>query len=88
VFGLQGGALHSLTARIVNVNLSTNIGDVTGTAVATLTDTAGTVALSGELVLSATASGTLQSADPPLGANCPIPAGSKIGAVSMSANVS
>lgn len=88
-FGLQGGALHTLTATIVNANnLSTNIGDVTGTPTATLTDTAGTVTLSGDLVLSTAASGTLSQAAPPLGADCPIPAGSKIGAVTMTADVS
>lgn len=87
-FGLQGGALHTLTATIVNANnLSTNIGDVTGTPAKTLTDTVGTVTLSGDLVLSQAASGTLSSNQAPLGADCAIPAGSKIGAVSMTANV-
>ena len=88
VFGLQGGALHTLTATIVNANnLSTNIGSVTGTPVATLTDGPGSVALSGELLLSDAASGTLSQNAPPLGADCPIPAGSKIGAITMDARV-
>ena len=88
-FGLQGGALHTLTATIVNANnLATTIGSVTGTPVAQLTDSAGGVTLSGELLLSEQASGTLSQAQPPLGADCPIPPGSKIGAVTMTANVS
>ena len=93
VFGLQGGAVHSLTATIVNANnLSTNIGTVTGTPVATLTDGPGSVALSGDLVLSEAAASTLatKSGPPPqpqVGADCPIPAGSKIGAITMDARV-
>jgi hypothetical protein len=88
VFGLQGGALHTLTATIVNANnLSTNIGSVTGTPAATLTDGPGSVALTGELLLSEAASGTLSQNAPPLGADCPIPAGSKIGSIVMDARV-
>jgi hypothetical protein len=88
VFGLQGGALHTLTATIVNANnLSTNIGSVTGTPTKTLTDGPGKVALTGELLLSEAASGTLSQKAPPLGADCPIPPGSKIGSIVMDADV-
>jgi hypothetical protein len=86
-FGFSPGN-NSLTAFIVNANGKLPIGTVVGTPVATLTDTGGSVALNnGSLNLSESASGTLSQAAPPLGADCPIPAGSKIGAINMTANV-
>ncbi|HEX8645712.1 MAG TPA: hypothetical protein VF715_02350 [Thermoleophilaceae bacterium] len=91
-FGFSGGR-QSLKALIVNLNNAVDIGDVTGTPSANLTDGPGKVTLQGELVLSAQASGTLSSKSPPpgqgpqVGADCPIPAGSKIGAVLLDADV-
>ncbi len=87
VFGF-GPPQNTLTAFVVNANNSLPIGTVSGTPTATLTDTGGSVALSGgSLNLSDTAAGTLAQKDPPLGADCPIPAGSKIGSVNMTAQV-
>lgn len=87
VFGF-GPPTNTLTAFVVNANNSLPIGTVTGTPVATLTDTGGTVSLNGgTLNLSDAASGTLSQSAPPLGADCPIPAGSKIGAINMNAQV-
>lgn len=87
VFGF-GGATQTLTALVVRANNNLPIGTVVGTLVATLTDTGGSVALNnGSLNLSDAASGTLSQTAPPLGADCPIPAGSKIGAINMSAQV-
>jgi hypothetical protein len=91
-FGFAGNR-QSLKALIVNLANSVDIGDVTGTPTANLTDGPGKVVLQGELVLSPQASGTLSSKSPPpgqgpqVGADCPIPAGSKIGAVSLEADV-
>ncbi len=83
-----GPPQHSLTAFVVNANNALPIGTVTGTLAANLTDTGGTVSLSGgSLNLSEAASGTLSQPNPPLGADCQIPPGSKIGAVAMTANV-
>ena len=83
-----GPPQHSLTAFVVNANNALPIGTVTGTLAANLTDTGGVVSLSGgSLNLSEAASGTLSSPNPPLGADCNIPPGSKIGAVAMTANV-
>jgi hypothetical protein len=87
VFGFSPGA-NSLTAFVVNSNNNLPIGTVVGTPVAALTDTGGSVSLTnGSLNLSDAAAGTLSQAAPPLGADCPIPAGSKIGAINMTANV-
>jgi hypothetical protein len=87
VFGF-GPPPFSLTAFVEASNSSLPIGTVTGNLSATLTDTGGTVNLtSGSLNLSDAASGTLSQSQPPLGADCNIPAGSKIGAVNMTANV-
>ena len=87
-FGFSPGSF-TLTAFVVNSNSSLPIGTVTGTLAANLTDSGGTVSLSGgSLNLSDAAAGTLSQAMPPLGADCPIPAGSKIGSVAMTANVS
>ena len=87
VFGF-GPPPFSLTAFVVNSNNNLPIGTVTGNLAATLTDTGGTVNLTnGSLNLSDAAAGTLSQSQPPLGADCPIPAGSKIGAVTMTANV-
>ena len=87
VFGF-GPPPFSLTAFVVNSNNNLPIGTVTGNLAATLTDTGGTVNLTdGSLNLSDAASGTLSQSQPPLGADCPIPAGSKIGSVAMTANV-
>jgi hypothetical protein len=87
VFGFNPSGA-TLNAFIKNINTSAPIGTVTGTVTATLTDGAGTVSLAGgQLVLSDTASGNLSQAAPPLGADCNIPSGSKIGAVSMTAQV-
>ena len=91
-FGFAGNR-QSLKALIVNLSNSVDIGDVTGTPTSTLTDGPGKVNLQGELVLSPAASGTLSSKSPPpgqgpqVGADCPIPAGSKIGAVTLEADV-
>ena len=83
-----GPPQNTLTAFVVNANNNLPIGTVTGTPVGTLTDTGGSVSLTGgTLVLSDAASGTLSQSAPPLGADCPIPAGSKIGAINMSAQV-
>jgi hypothetical protein len=87
VFGF-GPPVNTLTALVVNANNNLPIGTVTGTPVATLTDTGGSVSLQGgSLNLSDAASGTLSQSAPPLGADCPIPAGSKIGAINMTAQV-
>ena len=84
-----GNPPFALNAFIKNINNSTVIGTVTGDLNKNLTADAGAVTLSGgALVLSEQASGTLSSSAPPLGADCPIPPGSKIGAVTMTANVS
>ena len=90
-FGFAGNR-QSLKALIVNLNNSVDIGDVTGVPSATLTDGSGTVTLNGELVLSEQASGTLSQKSPPppapqVGADCPIPPGSKIGSVALQADV-
>jgi hypothetical protein len=78
----------SLTAFVVNSNNNLPIGTVTGDLTKTLTAEGGTVNLAnGSLNLSDAAAGTLSQAAPPLGANCQIPAGSKIGAVNMTATV-
>ena len=83
-----GPPQNTLTAFVVNANNNLPIGTVTGTPVATLTDTGGSVSLqNGSLNLSDPASGTLSQKEPPLGADCPIPAGSKIGAINMTAQV-
>jgi hypothetical protein len=88
VFGFGPAPPYSLTAFVVNSNNNLPIGTVTGDLVATLTDTGGSVALNnGSLNLSDAAAGTLSQAAPPLGADCPIPAGSKIGSIAMSAQV-
>lgn len=89
VFGFQGaGNPISLAGFIQNLNLSTSIGTVVGgTPAATLTDGPGSVSLVGDLQLSDAASANLSQAAPPLGADCPIPAGSKIGRATMSATV-
>ena len=77
-----------LRALVVNLNLPSPIGTVTGSVVPTnMSDTGGSLQLVGDLVLSETSSTLLASKDPPIGADCPIPAGSKIGAVSMNATV-
>jgi hypothetical protein len=87
VFGF-GPPQNTLTAFVVNANNALPIGTVTGTLAANLTDTGGVVSLSGgSLNLSDAASGTLSQSQPPLGADCPIPPGSKIGAVNMTAQV-
>jgi hypothetical protein len=86
-FGFSPGAF-TLTAFVVNSNNNLPIGTVTGNLAANLTDTGGTVSLGGgSLNLSDAAAGTLSQSQPPLGADCPIPAGSKIGAVAMTASV-
>jgi hypothetical protein len=73
---------------VVNSNSALPIGTVTGTLAANLTDTGGTVSLTGgSLNLSDAASGTLSQPQPPLGADCNIPAGSVIGSVAMQASV-
>lgn len=83
-----GQSPFDLKAFVKNLNNAISIGTVTGTLAATLTDTGGSVALSnGSLNLSALASGNLSSNVPPNGADCPIPEGSKIGAVSSVINV-
>ena len=88
VFGF-GPPPFSLTAFVVNSNNNLPIGTVTGDLSKTLTEEGGSVTLSnGSLNLSDAASGTLSQSAPPLGADCPIPAGSKIGAVNMTAAVS
>jgi len=76
-----------LSSFVKNISNRSPTGNVTGTIVNNLTATGGTVTLQGELVLLDAASVLLSSNQPPLGADCPIPAGSKIGAVSMTANV-
>jgi hypothetical protein len=76
-----------LSSFVKNLNLRSPTGTVTGTLVPQLNEGGGTVSLSGDLVLSDAAALLLSSKDPPIGADCPIPAGSKIGRVSMSANV-
>jgi hypothetical protein len=87
VFGFSPGA-YSLTAFVTNSNNNLPIGTVTGTLEKNLTAEAGTVTLSnGALNLSDAASGTLSQNQPPLGADCPIPAGSKIGSLNSSINV-
>jgi hypothetical protein len=87
VFGF-GPPQNTLVAFVVNANNSLPIGTVSGTPTANLTDTGGSVSLTGgTLNLSDTAAGTLSQSAPPLGADCPIPAGSKIGAINMTANV-
>jgi hypothetical protein len=83
-----GGTSQTLTAFVVKANSALPIGTVTGALVAALTDTGGSVSLNGgSLNLSDAASGTLSQSAPPLGADCPIPAGSKIGAINMTAQV-
>jgi hypothetical protein len=76
-----------LSSFVKNLNARSATGTVTGTLSATLNDAGGTLQLNGELVLSDTAATLLSSNAPPLGADCPIPAGSKIGRVAMTANV-
>ena len=76
-----------LSSFVQNLNARSATGTVTGTLSASLTDIGGTLTLTGELVLSPIAAALLSSGDPPLGASCPIPEGSKIGAVSMTAAV-
>lgn len=75
-----------LSSFVKNLNLRSPTGTVTGSITTTLNDAGGTVNLTGELVLSDAASALLSSKDPPLGADCPIPPGSKIGTVVMSAD--
>jgi hypothetical protein len=88
IFGLQGPGTPTLSAFIVNLNLSTGIGTITGGApTASLTPDGGAVTLVGDLQLSDAAAANLSQAAPPLGADCPIPAGSKIGRATMTANV-
>lgn len=88
IFGLQGAGVPTLSAFIVNLNLSTSIGTITGgTPSANLTPDGGAVTLVGDLQLSDAAAANLSQAAPPLGADCPIPAGSKIGRATMTANV-
>jgi hypothetical protein len=83
-----GGSVNTLTALVVNANNNLPIGTVTGTLVPNLTDTGGSVSITGgSLNLSDAASGTLSQSAPPLGADCPIPSGSKIGAINMVAQV-
>jgi hypothetical protein len=77
---------QELSSFVANISNRSPTGTVTGTIVTTLTDLGGTVTLQGELVLSPVAATLLSDNKPPLGADCPIPAGSKIGAVSMTAN--
>ena len=89
VFGLQGSGAPTLSAFIVNINLSTGIGTIVGGApVANLTSDGGSVTLEGDLQLSDAAAANLSQAAPPLGADCPIPPGSKIGRATMRADVS
>jgi hypothetical protein len=88
IFGLQGPGVPTLSAFIVNLNLSTSIGTIVGgTPAAELTPDGGAVTLVGDLQLSDPASANLSQAAPPLGADCPIPSGSKIGRATMSAQV-
>jgi hypothetical protein len=83
-----GGNATALFARVLRSNNVLEIGTVEPPIpTAELRDTGGTVSLTGDLVLSATAAGTLAQKEPPLGADCPIPAGSKIGRATMTANV-
>ena len=76
-----------LSSFVKNLNLRSPTGTVTGSLVPQLTDAGGTLQLNGDLVLSDAAAILLSSKDPPIGADCAIPAGSKIGRVTMSANV-
>ena len=85
-FTFDFGQQQVLSSFVENLNLRSPTGTVTGTITTTLADAGGTVSLTGELILSDTAAALLTSKDPPLGADCPIPPGSKIGAVVMSAN--
>lgn len=88
IFGLQGAGVPTLSGFIVNLNLSTSIGTIPGgQPTATLTPEGGAVTLVGDLQLSDAASANLSQAAPPLGADCPIPSGSKIGRATMTANV-
>lgn len=87
VFGFSPGSF-TLTAFVTNSNNNLPIGSVTGSLDKNLTAEAGTVTLSnGALNLSDAAAGTLSQAAPPLGADCQIPAGSKIGSLNSTFNV-
>ncbi len=85
VFGFAAERL--LTAFVVNLTARSPIGTVTGTLTTNLNDAGGTVQLAGgDLVLSDQAAALLSSKAERIGADCAIPPGSKIGAVSMTAN--
>ena len=85
--GPGGTRAQVLSSFVKNLTRRSPVGDVTGTLTTQLNDTGGTLQLNGDLVLSEAAAILLSSKDPPIGADCPIPAGSKIGAVQMTANV-
>jgi hypothetical protein len=88
IFTFSPPANFVLNAFIVNANRAGDIGTVEGVRQANLQPEGGSVSInSGSLVLAPAASATLGTKDPPLGADCPIPAGSKIGAIFMSAQV-
>ena len=82
-----GAGQQVLSSFVKNLTRRSPVGDVTGTLTTQLNDTGGTLQLNGDLVLSDVARQLLSSNQPPVGADCALPPGSKIGAVSMTANV-
>jgi hypothetical protein len=82
-----GEGQQILSSFVKNLNLRSPTGTVTGTLVPQLNDAGGTLTLNGDLVLSEAAATLLSSKDPPIGADCAIPPGSKIGRVAMQATV-
>jgi hypothetical protein len=88
MFEFSFAETNLLRAFVVNLNAPSPIGNVTGTlSLANMTDTGGSLQINGDLVLSETSAQLLSSDAAPLGADCPIPAGSKIGNASMNATV-